>query len=53
MKCQKCGKTLDECNSWFKRINKGELPPIWECAKPCETPKIDQDTAVIAAIEGE
>lgn len=42
LKCRKCGKNADEIRevTYLKRINKGELPSIWECAENCQLPVI-------------
>lgn len=53
-KCELCGQDCFEASArgaFLHRMNKGELPAIWQCRPSCETKTGDQNTALLAALE--
>lgn len=50
LKCRHCGKSADEIGGYLSRVNKGELPSIWECAPNCAA-DLPQDTRLLLALE--
>jgi hypothetical protein len=51
LKCRICHKAAHQIGGFLHRINKGELPSIWECRPTCDA-DLPQDVAMIMAIEG-
>jgi hypothetical protein len=52
LKCRICGKCAHEIGGFLHRLNKGEIPSIWECRPTCDA-DLPDDTALIMAIEGD
>lgn len=52
LKCRICGKTAHEIGGYLERMNKGEIPSIWECRPSCDA-DLPDDLALKMAIEGE
>ena len=48
-KCQRDAHRAAENGAYLSRVNKGEVPSIWECAPSCSKTG-NQDDAVIRAI---
>ena len=51
LKCKWCGKAAHEIGGYLERLNKGELPSIWECRPRCDA-DLPDDIAIMMAIEG-
>jgi hypothetical protein len=51
MHCCLCHRTLDECRSYFERVNAvGDLPGVWKCALPCESKQLSEDDKIVSAV---
>jgi hypothetical protein len=51
IKCRHCGKDASQINGFLNRVNKGELPSIWECAPSCNS-DLPKDVVIEMAITG-
>jgi hypothetical protein len=51
--CRKCGNGVDaacDLGNYLNRVNKGELPSLWECAPSCGN-NVNDVQPVIKAIK--
>lgn len=51
LRCRHCNKAAHEIGGYLQRVNKGEIPSIWECRPNCHA-DLPQDTALLLALEG-
>ena len=50
MKCQLCGKSIQEIGGYLHRVNEKGVPGIWECRPSCNV-KLTQEENLLLALE--
>lgn len=51
MKCQLCGKSIQEIGGYLHRVNEKGVPGIWECRPSCNV-KLTQGENLLLALGG-
>ena len=52
LNCRLCGKDVNQCKGYLKRVNPKGVEGIWECRPSCTT-ELAGDEALILALEDE